>query len=371
MNAQFNTLFSNPLVQVFPVAPFTYHVAISDEKVAGRLAHFLVKVEGDSEIQIGLPKKVQQIFSEIAHSIADITENGTTISYNNHLSEQDSPKKFTIVRSMERSTSGTGSLANSEQNAAKPPMIPVTLQLFTTKFSPNSIDQNRNMSGYETESFQVYRGARKIASAVRPSTFLSLGGIENNRSEIESFTEFLKENATRSINAKSLLTNNEWYNSKTFLTRFKAEIPLLREIITREIDRPDDSFVFYNGANSIVKFLRMVISAAYKQLEKDSIKSNFVMGQIKRNNQSPQEFLKNTLDPNPHLYNFNSQFNQKNESLFDHEPAVAKELLAGSLLLHDGLYGETSWLFFKKNSSINVGQSQAKQFLSLFFDNFF
>ncbi|WED42381.1 hypothetical protein [Legionella cardiaca] len=204
---------------------------------------------------------------------------------------------------------------------------------------------------------------KKLATSIRPSVFSSRNTID----ETTVFKEFLEKNAEKSINAKFLLGTTEFHNFEKFQKTFEKEIPLLKEIIAREASRPEGTFVFYNGSSNVVKFLRMIMSSLYKEeafkTKTESVKSNLVFGTPKPQSLSPQCFFEKHLDKRAFLYPFNTAFDRKIRPLFDHESKISRALLSASMLLHDGCYGETSWLLFHRNRSISIKHNHEVKFL--------
>ncbi|MGQ3887511.1 hypothetical protein ACQUW5_00590 [Legionella sp. CNM-1927-20] len=209
---------------------------------------------------------------------------------------------------------------------------------------------------------------KKLAKSFRPSLFTTMESIitDNNQT---SFDAFLQENEGKSVNAKFLLAN--W---KEFKPLFTQSLPLLKEIITREISRPEHTFAFYNGSSNAIKFFRMVMSIIYKEeglgAEIESIKPNLILGRLKAQSFSPQRFFEKTIDQKKFLYPFNNSYNLKERPVFDHEKKITKNLLAASILLHDGNIGESGWLLFQENFSISINSDELT-FLRVIFGEFF
>ncbi|CEK09568.1 hypothetical protein [Legionella hackeliae] len=194
---------------------------------------------------------------------------------------------------------------------------------------------------------------KKFVTSIRPSLFRA----EKN-SEKDSFENFLKEHADKSINAKFLLGRTKFYNLEAFEGRFIKDLPLLKEIITAEVNRSEGTFVFYNGSSSAVKFFRMVTSVIHRlddlHTDKERAKTNMVIGCLKKKSFPPQRFFDKTLDRMKSYHPFNSNYFASAIKEFDHEDNIRKHLLCASILLHDGYFGETSWLLFQKNKSMSV-----------------
>ncbi|OCH98169.1 hypothetical protein A8135_11395 [Legionella jamestowniensis] len=208
---------------------------------------------------------------------------------------------------------------------------------------------------------------RKFINPIRPSLFRT-----KKSNEAATFEDFLRENINNSINAKFLLGKTEFYNLEAFQNRFSRDLPLLKEIIVSEVNRPEGTFALYHGSSNAVKFFRMVISAIYRMdnlhTEQACLKTNMVLGCMKQRSFSPSRFFNKTSARmrSRHPLNSSSDFSAGKE--FDHEDHIRKHLLCASMLLHDGYYGETSWLFFQNNKSISVRNEE--KFLEVVLNEF-
>lgn len=200
--------------------------------------------------------------------------------------------------------------------------------------------------------FGKVESKKKLLHSIRPSVF------STSTADIKEFRHFLKDNEKRSINAKFLLEDTRFHNLEDFGKRFFNDISLVKEMITQEINRPEGTFAFYNGSSNAVKFLRVAMSAISKEMaqtDPQAAKSNLVFGAIKSKAYLPKKFFEKHVDKNATLYPFSAEYDSK-KPILDHEPKIAKVILAASMLLHDGLLGETAWLMFQRNISFSVSK---------------
>lgn len=200
--------------------------------------------------------------------------------------------------------------------------------------------------------FGKVESKKKLLHSIRPSVF------STSTVDITEFRNFLKDNQKKSINAKFLLEDTRFHHLDDFEKRFLNDLPLVKEIIAQEINRPEGTFAFYNGSSNAVKFLRMAMSAISKEMaqtDPQAVKSNLVFGAVKSQTYSPKTFFEKHLDGNPALYPFSAEYNSK-KPLLDHETKIAKVVLAASMLLHDGLIGETAWLMYQRNMSFSISK---------------
>lgn len=178
----------------------------------------------------------------------------------------------------------------------------------------------------------------------------------------EPIAEFLEHNKDKSLSAKFLLSTTSFYDSEKFLTGLKHNEPMLKAMITREINRPSDTFVFYSAAGNAVKFLRMVMTSVSKILGSSDRRRQIILSDLNNSILTPQKFLETYLDIDPRQYKLHSSYD--GHTTFDHKIEVRKELLAASMLLHDGRFGETAWTIYTKNRSLAVQGGKEREFLN-------